>query len=281
MRGAEGVDNEQDIEEKTRRRDEKQAALDKIKRGEFVGDYVAEGLYNLNAVARMDRPTAWNMHNLSGKNFVNLSRTSPTFTEAANEKISEANRQLEDADKSATARNFSKVTAKGKERIANEASQKFNEDFVAIKPHLDEINEFLAEKDFEMDITNEDILNPATREQSLNQLKAYSELGGQNQHIKGLVQNLIEDQERIKAVDEAKVDEVKPLIEEEDLMLNMIEVSNDNQMRNTQIPIAQKLAEQLEIEKSTNKNGVSLYSNVEEMEGRSLVDIAKQNLENL
>ena len=256
--------NQTDLEELMALRDQKQETLNNIKRGKFVADYAAEGIYNLNSIAR-ENPE-WDRTKLSGKNFVNLSKTSPTFVEAANEKISDANKQLEDASNTATVEKYNRVTREGKDRILTDAENQYISAIEALKPHAEAVSTAITDANLEFPVEMDNLLDPNKRSLDIFSLEQLSESEKIDEHLSPLVANLLEANSRIEAIKKFEPAEITQEMKETDLMLNMIDSSDENAVRNTSIPIEKKIADEMALEVEMVSNGISLYSNPAQIE---------------
>lgn len=116
----------------------KQDALQKIVKGDFVADYVTEGLYNTLSATSKD--SSFSPDRLSGKEFNALLSSMPEHHRLAMEAFAKAQEGQEAADKAATVHSPEGASEARLRELAEEAKKDYNSKYSELSPHVESFN---------------------------------------------------------------------------------------------------------------------------------------------
>ena len=164
----------------------KEAELDKIKKGEFSSDYVAEGIYNigiLNGTIASEPRKA----RLDGRNFVRLSRMIPVTLKDNATHIANIEEKYKEKDAAATFENYKEASPTKLESLQTEAAADFSASLKTIDPSLLQAYGLTQENFFDQSKAQD--LDITKAKQSVDTLNALLE----NEEIQGEQRKAIEE----------------------------------------------------------------------------------------
>jgi hypothetical protein len=236
----------------------KQQQLSRIVRGEFVNDYIAEGLYNLQSVEDPENPRQY----LDGKSFVNLSKTIPTQFQQASADFQAEIAGFKERDTNATLDNAAGVTDLGKQRLTDEAAVKYQQALEALNPYKEQMQQILTENEVEYNFDNEQ----EQREGFVGALQGGKEAFPEESR-EG-IDNLTARYQELKQAQElpvTKLPEEPSLLTMFTSMVERVKTTTGEVYNNSILPIRKKLEDEFATRKDMNKNGVSLYNGEESL----------------
>lgn len=232
--------------------------LNAIRNGSALGDYINEGAYNLfrlslpPELARLETEfDVLKLKHLSGKNFVNLSKTLTHFASARNNQILEKNNQITDESSKATIDDYGVLLEKDQKRILKDGFNELTGLYNQLLPYYGPINFFeelvsdteegrnaalsalLSVRDFQ-----KKKLDDPNAVQALQAIP--DEVVNRVQELVGKIDNLQSGQNVIS---------LDSPVDESSMFLNMVE-DEEGEFANTIIPIETELLRQEDISKT-------------------------------
>lgn len=240
-----------------------QQSLAKIIKGDFVNDYVTEGLYNLRGMMTGDPETAQNK--LSGKEFMALTNQLPDLHAHATEEHKIIAAAQDSSDASATVENPAGASQKRLSELTTENKTAYDASVEALTPHAEDINS-VVNADGDTDLIPENLAsdNENILESELNvadsvvpRLKTDAAKTALTETIKhgrsklGLLKHAA-------ALKKNPVEQLAPV--PSDALMRMT-LGTGTLIESSPSTIHQKIEEELEEKQNKTINGISTYSN--------------------
>lgn len=275
-----------------------------IQSGEFVNDYIAQGVYNLLALKK-----SLNVPSVSGSQFVSLMNSLPVSHAIELERAKLINDQIAVTDTSATPDNYKGVSAKGKNRLLTELSPQLQQHGESLRAHesaikaiapgfsVDQLISTDHNEVYEAALSLEDAaqggFTPSSpvQEQSgivLNEQNVEDELAKAETRVPGEdLPSPAEEEAMTAATPAVDIKAIAALAKKyheiashketvpyeagdvEEQVLNMVDKVDGifgEKLVSSHIPIEEKLHNEQQLEKDMTKNNVSLYNNLSEIQ---------------
>lgn len=242
---------------------DKLEAMNKIKNGEFVTDYVMEGLYNLGAISG-SRPDL-NINQLSGKGFITLTNSINAIKDEENTATDQFNVNLGTGDATATLDNFQNISQTGKDRLINEGLVELTSKATALDGVATELKELSEQTGNELEIESLTSADPSIRTNEASFLRNSVLPLVTNQETKAKLEDYLSVADKLN-----KVETFEPLAPKTepsavDLLTRMTQNVGESTIP-LSTPIATKIQNEFDLRKAQNKDGVSLYSNTPQLQ---------------
>jgi hypothetical protein len=243
---------------------QKTEAMNKIKNGEFVTDYVMEGLYNLGAISG-SKPDL-NINTLSGKGFTTLTNAINAIKNDETQQVDKFNQALGTDDATATLDNFQNISEAGKTRLISEALTGLHKASSVLDTTMDEVQSIAQNMGFE--ISKDALLSgdPAIRTDEINALKNSILPAIQNQEVKDKLLTFLSAADKLNKIETYNPIAPKNAPEPVDLLTRMTQTIGDSVIPSS-VPIATRIQEEMDFRKKQNEDaGVSVYSNTPQLQ---------------
>ncbi len=241
---------------------ENQKSLQKIIKGDFVQDYVTEGLYNTLALVSKDASFSQNL--LNGKEFNALVNSLPDSVEKSAQKAKERVEAQLTTDKEASLEMYDGASEARVLELADQAKTGYEDAYKAFTPQLDEIGKRVDEAGEQL-LFPENLAPTATPEAQAEEVSVLKNL---LPNLEGKeaedAAKLVDSAEKLQKVQKARGVKQPELPAPSQEILRMTE-GKGAAMTSAPSLIGDKINEELELRDASVQNGVSMYSNTPQL----------------
>lgn len=239
--------------------DTNQEVLQKIIKGEFVHDYVSEGLYNMLSATTKDPALA----SLTGKEFTKLTNALPGSHKVATEASQQVVQKQAETDKTATAATPEGASEARVQELSEQVKADYQAQHLAAAKHIETLSAQATESGEPL-IYPENLAptaSPESRQEETNVLKG---LPMEDPSMKEALTRLIQAAENLQKVEKTKGVKAPEPPKASDELLKMTQ-GKDVTIASSPSTIADKIGEEFALRSSSVANGISLYSNTAQL----------------
>lgn len=238
--------------------DENQEALQKIIKGEFVHDYVTEGLYNMLSAVSKESSLA----NLTGKEFAALTTALPQSHKATQELATQAIQKQKEADTAATTEKPEGASEERTQQLVEESKADYQAQYSAMGPKLEALGKQVNEAGEPL-IFPENLHPTAPPETRLEETNVLENLAPNLRKPRDIFE-FISSARKLQKMEKAKGVKT-PVLPSASLELLKMTEGTGSAIKSLPSPIADKIQEEFELRDASVANGISLYSNTPQL----------------